>query len=113
MSRSTPTPRVNKQEWALAADEAKEAAASVGKMAGHAVSAVGAIASQATSDVGKRADDLTASAGIGIQELGDSLGQHVPHAGYVGSATQAVARTVKDGSDYLETAKLSGITEDV
>jgi hypothetical protein len=113
MTRLTPTPRVNHEEWALAADEAKEAAASVGKMAGHAVSAVGEMASRAASDVGRKADDLTASAGVGIQELGDRLGQNVPHAGYVGSASQAVVRTVKEGGEYLEGAKLSGITEDV
>jgi hypothetical protein len=113
MSRQTPTPRVTNQEWALAADEAKEAATSVGKMAGHASSAVGMMASQAASDVGKKADDLTASAGVGIQELGDKLSRNVPHAGAVGSASQAVARTVKEGGQYLESAKLSGITEDV
>jgi hypothetical protein len=82
-------------------------------MAGHAVSAVGEMASRAASDVGRKADDLTASAGVGIQELGERLGQKVPHAGYVGSASQAVARTVKEGGEYLEGAKLSGITEDV
>jgi hypothetical protein len=113
MSRSTLNPRVNNQEWALAGDDAKEVAASVGKMAGHAVSAVGAMASQAASDMGKKADDLTASAGVGIQELGDKLSQNVPHAGVIGSASQAVARTVKEGGEYLEGAKLSGITEDV
>ena len=65
-------PGVKNQEWAQAADNAKEAAASVGEMACHAASAVGGMASQAACDVGKRADDLTASAGVGIQGWGDS-----------------------------------------
>ena len=89
-----------------AADKAKEAAASVGSMAGHAACAVGAMASHA-------ADDLAVSAGIEIQGLGDRLSQNTPHAGVLGNASQAVARAVKDSGEYIESAKLSGITEDI
>lgn len=85
----------------------------MGEMASHAASAVGALASQAVFDADKKANDLTASAGIGIQGLSDRLGRHAPQAGVLGSATQAVARTVKDGGKYLEGAKFSGLTEDV
>jgi methyl-accepting chemotaxis protein len=113
MSNSTRTPDVNNQEWTQVADDAKEAAASMGEMASHAASAVGAMASQAASDVGKRADELTASAGAGIQELGDRLSKNAPQAGVLGSASQAVARTVKDGGKYIEGAKLGGMTEDI
>ncbi len=96
----------NNQEWAKAADSAKEAAASVGDMAHHAVAAVGAMASQA-------ADELTSSAGVGIQGLGDRLGKIAPQTGVLGSASQAVAQTVTDGGKYIEDAKLSGITENI
>lgn len=113
MSSATLATNVNKQEWAQATDKAKEAAASVGEMASHAGSAVGAMASQAACDVGRKADDLTVSAGIGIQGLGDRLSKSAPQTGVLGSASQAVARTVKDGGEYLEGAKLSGMTEDV
>jgi hypothetical protein len=113
MSNSTKIPSVNKQEWAQAADKAKEAAASMGEMARHASAAVGAIVSQAACDVGNKADDLTASAGAGIQGLGDRISEKSPQAGVLGSASQAVARTVKGGGAYLEDAKLRGITEDV
>lgn len=113
MSKSKVAPVVHDDEWALAADSAKDAAASVGEMVCHVGSAVGAIASQAAGDVGKRADDLTASAGAGIQELADRLSKSTPQEGMLGSASQAVARTVKEGGEYVETAKLSGITEDV
>lgn len=131
MSNSTLMPSANKQEWTPtvdkvkeAADKAREAAASVGTLASNAASAVGAMASQAACDagtmashaacdVGKRADDLTASAGVGIQGLGDRLSKNAPRAGVVGSASQAVARTVKDGGEYIEEAKLSGMAEDV
>ena len=100
------TPGANNQEWAKAADSAKEAAASVGDMAHHAVAAVGAMASQA-------ADELTARAGVGIQGLGDRLGKTVPQTGVLGSASQAVAQSVKEGGKYIEDAKLSGITENL
>ena len=120
MSNSTMIPSGNKQEWAPTADKTKEAAgkakeavASVGELASDAACAVGAMASRAACDVGKKADDLTASAGAGIQEWGDRLSKNAPHAGVLGSASQAFARTVKDGGEYLEGAKLSGLTEDI
>lgn len=113
MSKSTVMPRANIQEWDLAANDAKAAAASVGAMAGHAASAVGAMASHAAGDVGRKADELTASPGVGIQGLGDRLSQNAPQSGVLGSAAQAVAHGVKGGGEYLETVKLSGLTEDV
>jgi len=113
MSNSTLTPCVNNDEWTQAAGKAKEAAASVGEMASHAASAVGAMANQAACDVGRKADDLTANAGHSIQELGNRLGRQAPQAGVLGNASQAVARTVQDGGEYLEGAKLSGMTEDI
>ncbi len=62
MSNTTRMSGVNRQEWAQAAESAKEAAASAGESAQQAVSSIGAMASQAASDVGTRADELTASA---------------------------------------------------
>lgn len=111
MSNSTLASNV-KEDWNQATNKAREAAASVGEMASQAACAVGSMASHAACDVGKKADDLTASAGIGIQELGDRLSKNTPHSGVLGSASQAVARSVKDGGEYLEGAKLSGMTED-
>lgn len=113
MSNSTLTPGVKSNEWSQAESKAREAAADVGEMAGHAASAVGAMASQAACDVGKKADDLTASAGVGIQGLGDRLSRNAPHTGVVGNASQSFARSVKEGGEYVEDAKLSGMTEDV
>ena len=124
MTNSTLTPGVIKQEWAQAADCAKEAATSVSAIASRAGSAVGAlasqavcdvgsIASQAACDVGKKADDLTASAGIGIQGLGDRISKTAPRSGVVGNATQAVAGAVRNSGEYLEGAKFGGMTEDV
>ena len=79
MSNSTLMPGVDKQDWALATDKAKDAAAAVGEMAGHAASAVGAMAGQAACDAGKRVDELAANAGVRIQGLGDQLSKNTPH----------------------------------
>lgn len=113
MSNSIVTPGVNNDEWNQAADKAKEAAASVGEMAGHAASAVGAIAGQAARDVSRKADDLTASAGASVQGFGDRLGKQAPQSGLIGNVSQAVAHSVRDGGEYIKEAKVSGMTEDL
>ena len=113
MTNSTLTPGVNNDEWNQAAGKARDAAACMGEMAGHAASAVGAMASQAACDVGMKADELAASAGFGIQGMGDRLSKNAPHGGVLESASQMVAQSVKDGGQYLEEAKFSGLTEDV
>ena len=122
MSNSTLSPIANRFEGA--ADKVKEAAANVGEAASRAVTtagemasdagcAVGSMTSQAACDVGRKADDLTASAGAGIKGLGDKLSHNAPHSGVMGSASQAVARSVHDGGQYMQDAKLSGMVEDV
>ena len=124
MSTSTKTPGLDKQEWEKAAEKAKEAAASVAEMASHAASAVGVLASQAVGDagtiarqavrdVGNKADELTANAGIGIQGLGDCLNRSTPDEGLLRTASEAVASVAKEGGEYLQNAKLTGIVEDV
>lgn len=100
-------------EWTQAAEKAKDAAACATEMASHAASAVGTMASNAACDVGKKADELTANAGAGIQGWGDTIAKNTPHSGMLGTASQAVARTVKEGGEYLQEAKLSGLTEDL
>lgn len=113
MSNATMASNARDDEWKQAQGKAWEAAADVGEMAGHAASAVGAMASQAACDAGRKADELTASAGVGIQGLGDRLSKSGPQAGVLGSASQAMAKSVFDGGVYMEDAKLSGMTEDV
>ncbi len=132
MPNSTTTLGVSsKDEWAQSADGAREAVSLVGAkvseagsafgaMVNQAGSAVGSMAGQAGSmagqaavDVGKKADDIAASAGVGIRHLGDRLDRHGPQQGMLGSASHAVARTVRDGGEYLEDAKFSGAAKDV
>jgi hypothetical protein len=101
-NRATPLLEKVKDAGSQAADMAKAAAASVGEMA-----------SQTAAAVGKEANNLTAGAGTGIKKLGDLIGAKGPHDGVLGSASQAVAETLKEGGQYLEDAKLSGMFEDV
>ena len=113
MPNSTAMPGNEKQEWAQAAGKAKEAVVNVGEMARHATSAVGALASKAACGVGREADDITANAGTYIEGLGEQLKKNVPTAGLFGTASQSVAGAVKEGGEYLQGAKLSGLTDDI
>ena len=112
------------KEWEKAAEKAKEAAASVAAMASHAASAVGAmaghglgdagqVARQAAREVGKKADEIAASAGEGIRDLGDYLNRKSPEEGLLRSASATVASAAKESGEYLQSAKLSGMVEDV
>lgn len=94
-------------------DKASQAACAIGEMASEAGCAVGSMTSHAACDVGHKADDLAASAGAGIKNLGDRLSHNAPHSGVMGSASQAMARSVHDGGQYIEDAKLSGMVADV
>jgi hypothetical protein len=104
---------VEQKDWELAAEHAQQAVASAGVMACHAGAAVGAMASQAACEVSKTADDLTACAGAGIQQLANRISVNAPQEGMLRNASQLVASTVKEGGQYLEGAKLSGMTKDV
>jgi len=113
MSNSLRTPGLNDQNWDHAANGAQEVVASAGEMARQAASAVGGMASQVANDAGAKADEMAARAGAGIQGLGDRLSKMAPQSGPLGSASQAVAQTVKEGGQYIENSKLSGIAEDI
>jgi ElaB/YqjD/DUF883 family membrane-anchored ribosome-binding protein len=101
-NRPNPLLEKAKEVGSQAVGKAKEAMASVGEMASKGVTAVG-----------KEADNLTASAGAGIKKLGDLIGENTPHEGVLGNASQTVAKTLHEGGQYLEDAKLSGLAEDV
>ena len=106
-------PDGRKDEWAQASEKGREAVESVGSMAAHAGSAVGTLASDAAIDVGRRADDLAASAGAGIRDMGDRIRRNGPQDGLLGTASHAVGNSVRDGGQYLENAKLSGVSQDI
>jgi hypothetical protein len=92
---------------------ASQVASDAGRMARDAASGAGTMMNQAAVDAGRTVNELTASAGSGIKDLGERLGRSAPHDGILGTASQAVARTVRDGGEYLEEAGLNGVTKDL
>lgn len=96
-----------------AVDMVKEAGSQAMDKAKEAAGAVGDMASQAVSAAGQKADDVTAAAGHGVKDLGQAMSDKGPHDGVLGTASQAVANTVKGAGEYMEEAKLSGMAEDL
>lgn len=96
-----------------ALEQAKDAGSQAVGKAKEAIGAVSAAAGHAATAAGKKADELTASAGTGIKKLGDVISHQAPQEGVAGAAAQAVAGSMKRGGQYLEDAKLSGMTEDM
>jgi len=105
-NRNNPSLEKAKEAGYQAMDKAKEA----GK---EASAGVGDMVNQAASAVGKGADNLAASAGTGLRQLGDSLAQHTPREGMLGSASQSVANSLRDSGRYIEEAGFSGMAKDV
>jgi len=85
-----------------AAAKARETAQSVSDMA-----------RQAASNATKRADEMAASAGQSIKELGKKLGDHAPSQGMLGTASQAVARSLQDGGEFLKETTMAGLAKEV
>jgi len=104
-STKTPDFKDVKDKAAEAAREAKEAAKGV-------ASTVANTASNVASAVGTRADDAAAAAGRGIQSMAESIREHTPDSGYVGTAARTVSDTIASGGRYLEKEKLSGAADD-
>jgi hypothetical protein len=94
-------------------DKAKDLGSQVADKAKNVASSVGGAVSSAASTVGKKADDLTSSAGHGIRHMGEALGDKAPHEGMLGSASQAVAGSIRDTGRYIEESGLSGMAEDL
>jgi len=84
------------------ADRAKEAGAAAVKSAG-----------QAASYVSKKAEAATSAVGSGIESLGDSLRQHGPRDGAMGTCTAEVAKSLESTGHYIKHQGLSGIGEDL
>jgi len=94
-------------------DKTKDVASQVVDKTKEAASSVGEMVSNAASNVGKSAENLTSNAGTGLRHLGETLAQKAPHEGMLGDASQAVAKTIKEGGRYIEEAGLSGMADDL
>jgi len=105
-NRNNPTLEKAKEAGFQAMDKAKD-------VAKDASSKVGDMVNQAASAVGKGAENLTSSAGSSLRHLGDTIREHTPQEGVLGSASQTVANTLRDSGRYIEEAGFNGMAKDV
>lgn len=94
-------------------ERAGETASNVAHRAGEMASNVAHRAGDMASNAGKRVDSGVSAAGSGMQSFADTVREHGPSSGMLGSATSAVADTIENTGEYLETHGLSGIAEDL
>lgn len=89
-----------------AADKAKEAASHAGEAIKDTAAAVGQSAAH-------KAEQATTAVGSGMQSLADTVRQHTPESGMLGSASRTVADTLDQTGKYIEDRNLSGMMEDL
>lgn len=80
-----------------------------GEMASNVANRAGEMASQA----GRRADGAVSSAGRGMESFAETVRERGPSSGMLGSATSAVADTLENAGEYLESHGLGGIASDL
>lgn len=94
-------------------ERAGETASNVAHRAGEVASNVAHRAGDMASTAGKRVDSGVSAAGSGMQSFAETVRERGPSAGVLGSATSAVADTLENTGEYLETHGLSGIASDL
>ena len=94
-------------------ERAGETASNVAHRAGEMASNVGHRAGEVASNVGRKVDSGVSAAGSGMQSFADTVRERGPASGMLGSATSAVAGTLENTGEYLETHGLSGIASDL
>jgi len=94
-------------------ERAGEVASNVTHRAGEMASNVAHRAGEAASNVGKKVDSGVSAAGSGMQSFAETVRDRGPSSGVFGSATSAVADTLENTGEYLETHGLSGIASDL
>jgi hypothetical protein len=102
-----------KTQASQVADYAKETAANVTERARDMASGAAERAREVASTLGHKADDATHAVGSGIQALGGTMREKLPHGGVVGAAASSLAGGLESGGHYLKEEGLSGIAEDV
>lgn len=80
-----------------------------GEMAGTAAEKAGS----AASTVAEQARHAAANVGSGIRSLGQTIRQHGPHSGILGTATEGVAGTLESGGTFLQEKGLAGVGEEI
>ena len=96
-----------------AKEKVEDTAHSFTERAGEVASNVAHRAGEMASTAGKKVDSGVSSVGSGMQTAADKVREHGPSSGMLGSATSAVANTLENTGEYLESHGLSGIGKDL
>jgi len=94
-------------------DKSKDAAGAFAGKAKEAAHSLGEMATEAAHVAGRKADELVGDAGAGMKKLGETIAEKAPRQGVLGAASQSFAKSVREGGEYIEHARLSGMAEDL
>jgi len=94
-------------------ERAGEMASNVASRAGEVASTVANRAGEMASGAGRRVEGAVTSAGSGMQSFAESVRDYAPSGGMLGSAAGAVADTLENTGEYLESHGLSGVADDL
>jgi ElaB/YqjD/DUF883 family membrane-anchored ribosome-binding protein len=95
-----------REGFGQAADKARDAASHAGESLKDSAQGVG-------QAVAHKADQATAAVGSGMHSLAETVRQHTPESGMLGSASHSVADTLDQTGRYIEDRQLSGMMEDL
>jgi hypothetical protein len=70
-------------------------------------------AKEAASILGERAEQATRAVGSGLESLGETVREKMPHAGVLGAASASVAGGLHTGGKYIQEEGLKGMAADV
>jgi hypothetical protein len=94
-------------------DKVQDTAHAFTERAGEVASNVAHRTGEMASTVGKKVDRGVSAAGGGMQSFAETVRERGPSSGMLGSATSAVADTLENTGEYLESHGLSGVAEDL
>jgi len=95
------------------AQSAGQKAQELAQAAGQKVQDAGHRIQDAAASVGHRAEDATAALGNRIQSAAGNVRENLPHEGFLGKASEAVADTLDQTGRYIEERNLRGMGEDI
>jgi ElaB/YqjD/DUF883 family membrane-anchored ribosome-binding protein len=110
---STGTSHSHSGEGSRIGDTLSSTASAVADKARETVSSIGQKASDIASDVSNRAENASASVASGMRSFADTIREHSPSSGMLGSAGSSVADTLESGGRYLEQSGFSGLGTDL
>jgi hypothetical protein len=110
MANATNTAR---EMGANVAEKARETASNVADKAREAAHTVADRAKDLTATAGRKADDMAGKVGSGLESAAESIREHTPHTGMLGTAASKVADAVESSGHYLKEEGLSGMAQDL